>query len=510
MNNSAKNFKVNYDYIDLNKTRIESNVLKLIPKDIMDKYCLIPIENNDNIISVAMSNPNDRSALQDIKFLTKKDVKVFTASKEQISSILDSVNEKERTDIILEQIKKEYRENYNKLNNNNSYLYLGNSPIIKFTDSIINSAIRRRASDIHIEPFEDTVNIRFRIDGILYMYRNMPKDIYCAVCTRIKIQSHMNIAEKRLPQDGKIDFAYKSYSYDLRVSTLPTLYGEKIVIRILYKEDTILTLKSLGFSDKGIKYIDKALKNSHGIILVTGPTGSGKTTSLYAMLNEMDKNDKNIITIENPVEYTMENVNQVNVNAKAGLTFASGLKSILRQDPNVIMIGEIRDEETAQIAIRAAITGHLVISTLHTNDAASSLLRLIDMGVPNYLVSDSLILCISQRLVRKICSYCKIEYSPTVKEKSDLNLEENTVLYKGRGCHFCNNTGYKYRTAVYEIMHMDDNIRAVISKGEDVDKIRKYYKQIGMKNIKDYCRDLVLEGITTYEEYIRLCSSCFY
>ncbi|WP_127836373.1 GspE/PulE family protein [Clostridium prolinivorans] len=509
---NSKNLN-NINYIDLDYLDINYNAVKLIPKEIMNKYFLVPFNFDKDTISIASIDFNNKKIIDDIKFLTNKEVKIFYSDKNKILKILDLINEKENTDIILEQLKKDYINNANNKNTETdgfSYYSSENSPIVKLTNSIIDGAIKRRASDIHFEPFEDITLIRYRIDGILQQYITIPKKIYFFICTRIKIQSGMDIADKRLPQDGKLQYKIKEKIYDLRVSSIPTIYGEKIVLRILYKKEELMNLKELGFSILDIQLIESFLKSPHGIILVTGPTGSGKTTTLYSMLNMMDKYDKNIITIEDPVEYTIKGVNQVNVNNKAGLTFSSGLRSILRQDPDSIMIGEIRDEETAKIAVRAAITGHLIFSTLHTNDAASSIIRLVDMGVPNYLVADSLHLCIAQRLVRTICKNCKKEYIPSFEEIRNLNLNTNEKLYKGKGCHECNNTGYKHRTVVYEIMQIDETLRKLIIDEKNVDKLRNYNEQIGMNSIKNYCRNLVIKGITTYEEYVKLCSGYFY
>ncbi|MCM8711024.1 GspE/PulE family protein [Clostridium sp. SYSU_GA19001] len=504
----SQSINISLNYIDLKNVEINPIALKMVSKEIMSKHCLIPFNINEDIVYIAMSNPQDNKIIEDLHFLIKKKIKTFAADKNQILNILSAINEKENADIAMEQLKREYGKNNNKLEVNTAeHISLENSPIIKLTNSIIIGAIKRGASDIHIEPFEDIVLVRYRVDGILHEHMKIPKDIYPALCIRIKVQSGMDIADKRLPQDGKLEFKVKEIAYDLRISSLPTMHGEKIAIRILYKRECLMTLKALGFSNSGIEDIERVLKSNHGIILVTGPTGSGKTTTLYAMLNQMDKIHKNIVTIEDPVEYTIKGINQVNVNSKAGLTFESGLRSILRQDPNVIMIGEIRDEETAQIAIRAAITGHLVISTLHTNDAASSILRLIDMGVPNYLAADSLLVCIAQRLVRVICSCCKVKYKASDKEIIDLALNKNKQIYKGKGCHHCNNTGYKHRTVVYEIMYVDEKLRRLIVNENSAGKLRSYNEIKGMLSLRDYCRELVKKGVTTYEEYIKLCSS---
>ena len=335
-------------------------------------------------------------------------------------------------------------------------------------DSIIQHAVRARASDIHIEPFEKNIRIRFRIDGELQEIMTSSKTTHSAIVTRIKIIGRMDIAEKRIPQDGRVDMNIDNKDIDLRISVLPTVYGEKIVLRLLDRSSTILTKTQLGFSAENIRMFDKLIQSPNGIILVTGPTGSGKTTTLYAVLQELNKIGRNIITVEDPVEYRLEGINQVQVNIKAGLTFASGLRSILRQDPDIIMIGEIRDTETAKIAVRAAITGHLVLSTMHTNDSASAVSRLVDMGIEPYLVSSSVVGVVAQRLVKKICTNCKIEYKPSHSEMDLLQLNENDVLYKGQGCSLCNNAGYKGRTAIHEILLMTRELREMVDRHDSI------------------------------------------
>lgn len=496
------------DFIDLHGINIGSNALDLFPRDIMNRYCIVPLALDEDVIHIAVSN-YDTKTIDDLILIAQRKIKPYIAKKEQILSILDAIDENFTADAVLDKLNNDYNRGFYNDFNDEANLTLENSPIVKLTNTIIKQAIVRGASDIHMEPFEDTVIIRYRIDGILQEFRNISRGIYTSIAARVKILSGMDIAEKRLPQDGKIIYKIENDTYDLRVSSLPTVYAEKIVVRILRKERKLLTLASLGFNNPEDSSIDCILNNSHGIVLVTGPTGSGKSTTLYAMLNQIDKKEKNIITIEDPVEYTMFGVNQVSVNVKAGLTFAKGLRSILRQDPNVIMVGEIRDEETAQIAVRAAITGHLVISTLHTNDSATSILRLLDMGVPQYLVSGSLLMCIAQRLARKICEFCKEEYNPSSTEIETLGIDRIDKLYKGKGCIFCNYTGYKGRTVVYEIMKIDNKLRELINNKKNTEDIRNYNKKSGMIGLKVNCRDLVLKGITTYNEFLSLCSSHF-
>jgi type IV pilus assembly protein PilB len=494
------------EIINLHRIQIDMNILKLMPREVMLKYTAVPFNMESNLIHVAMSNPENEKALEHIKFYVKREVRAYIADASEISAAIKELSERQLTDFALNQLKRQFNEDITKSSNNEYNTSFESSPIVKLTEFIINQAIRRKVSDIHLEPFENEVNIRFRVDGILQEFMNIPRNVYSLLSSRIKIESSMNIAEKRLPQDGKLEFKTEDLVLDLRVSSLPTIYGEKLVIRILYKKEKLFTLSALGFDSDACNKLVNAVKGSHGIILVTGPTGSGKTTTLYAMLNELDKKRNNIVTIEDPVEFTIHGINQVNINAKAGLSFANGLRSILRQDPNFIMLGEIRDEETAQIAIRAAITGHLVISTLHTNDAVTSVLRLIDMGVPNYLVADALSVCTAQRLVRKVCTYCKSEYKPTSKEVFDLDLKGQEVLYKGQGCIFCNYSGYGGRSVVYEIITFDDNSRRMIID-KNIEELKRYNESKGSISLKNCCKSLVLEGITTYEEYLKVTSN---
>lgn len=359
-----------------------------------------------------------------------------------------------------------------------------------------------RASDIHIEPFEHEIRIRYRIDGDLRLVNTLGIESLAPLVARIKILAGLNIAEKRIPQDGRIMMRIGEYDVDLRVSILPVVSGEKIVIRILNRSSYEFGRERLGLSAENIEKLDRILSNPHGIILVTGPTGSGKSTTLYTVLNDLNTDKVNIVTIEDPVEYTLNGVNQVNVNTKAGLTFASGLRSILRQDPDVVMIGEIRDEETAQIATRAAITGHLVLSTLHTNDAPTTISRLVDMGVEPYLVASSITGVIAQRLVKKICPHCKQAYEASDHEKFFLceDLEKSLTLYKGTGCGHCQQTGYIGRTGVYEIMEITKAHREAISQNKDATVLREISLQHNMRLLADECKTLVLAGITTLEE----------
>lgn len=488
------------DKVDLGNMSLDSEVVKLIPEEICTRNCIIPFKKEDNKICVAAAESVDSTTVNEIKFLTGKEVVLYKADKEQIFSAVSTNFSKQNAESAIKSLKSEYGNIIleNEVDKKNFNLH--NSPVIKLTNSIVIRAVCSDASDIHLEPFEEYVNVRFRIDGVLCEYIKLPTKIYPMVCTRIKVMSKLDITERRIPQDGKINFNYNNMDYDLRVSTLPVVYGEKIVIRILYNEGNRIGLNKLGFDNQGVKFIKEMLNYSHGIILITGPTGSGKSTTLYSMLNSLNKTEKNIITIEDPVEYSIEGINQVNVNNKTGLSFAEGLRSILRQDPDVVMLGEIRDEETAKIAIRAAITGHLVLSTLHTNDSSSSVLRLMDMGIPSYLVCDALIGIIAQRLVRKICPYCKEGYKP----EEEIKYGETNKLFRGRGCPKCNGTGYKGRTVICEYNKIDHVKKGIIQKSKDIEELRKHNFEAGMKNLQENCWPLVINGITSLEEFNRI------
>ncbi|MDW7673454.1 MAG: GspE/PulE family protein, partial [Bacillota bacterium] len=382
------------------------------------------------------------------------------------------------------------------------------APIVKAVNAIIQQAVQEKASDIHIEPAETKVRVRCRIDGILQELISLPKQTHGPLVSRIKILASMDIAEKRLPQDGRIQIKAGSQQIDLRISTMPTIYGEKVVIRLLDKSNALFTISQLGMQPEVQQVFENILKQTYGIILVTGPTGSGKTTTLYASINQLNDSEKNIITIEDPVEYVLSGINQVQVNQKVGMTFASGLRSILRQDPDIIMLGEIRDVETAEIAIRAATTGHVVLSTLHTNDAAGTVTRLIDMGIEPFMVASSLVGVVSQRLVRKICLECKTSYKLPPFDPWRIYLEadhnEEITLYKGRGCGSCNNTGYKGRIAIQEVMPINNNLRTLITNKRSQAEIKEEAISQGVYTLKNDGVKKALAGITTLSEVMRV------
>jgi len=385
------------------------------------------------------------------------------------------------------------------------------APIIKLVNLLVSGAIKDRASDIHVEPYSSSLKIRYRIDGILYDILSLPRRIQSPLTSRLKIMAKLNIAEKRLPQDGRIELKIADRLVDVRVSVLPTAFGERVVLRLLDKSSSILLLSDLGMHDERIKLLEKLIKSPYGIILVTGPTGSGKTTTLYAALSTINRPEINIITIEDPIEYQIDGVGQIQVNPKIDLTFAAGLRSIVRQDPDVILIGEIRDRETAEIAIQSSLTGHLVFSTLHTNDAASSITRLIDMGIEPFLVTSSIVAIIAQRLVRVLCPHCKEIYTPDEETLANLDLDQSVLrdntFYRKKGCNLCMQTGFHGRSAIFEIMVVDDNIKRLVLKTSDATQINELAIKQGMITLRQDGIQKVMAGVTTTEEVLRVTRS---
>lgn len=489
--------------IDLNNIELDEKALNLVTEKLCIRYMLIPFGFTDNNkIKLAMVDPLNLFAIDDVNIATGFDVKPYIALESEIKKFIGRSYSNVEVLKAAENLSKETLESKNSRDAEEENEEVKNAPVVKMVDFLFKNAVDMRASDIHIEPFERYIKIRYRIDGELQEVNKINIESLSAIVTRIKILAKLNIAEKRVPQDGKIVTKISGSDVDLRVSILPVVNGEKVVIRILNRTSYKVGKNQLGMSPENMEKLDKIIGSPHGIILVTGPTGSGKSTTLYTVLNELNTSDVNIITVEDPVEYTLEGINQVNVNVKAGLTFASGLRSILRQDPDIVMIGEIRDDETAQIAVKAAITGHLVMSTLHTNDAPSSVSRLIDMGIEPYLVATSITGVIAQRLIRKICSHCKEAYEATPYEKRILigNENEQLTLYRGKGCGYCNETGYMGRQAVHEIMEITREHRDIINETRDSNIYKDIAVKNGMTTLGDECKRLVLEGVTTIQQ----------
>jgi type IV pilus assembly protein PilB len=491
-------------YIDLSTIVIDKEASMSISESLAKKHNLIPIKKEGKVLTVVMSDPLNFYAIDDVKNATCMEISVAIAPQKDINFAIDRYYGSEIAEKAFEDLQKEYGKlsmtSLSEVTENE----VANAPVVRLINSLLQHAIKSSASDIHIEPTATDLKIRFRIDGQLQEVMTSSMSAHPAITTRIKIMSGMDIAEKRVPQDGRVETTVDGMDVDLRVSLLPTVYGEKIVIRVLGGQTVILDRNQLGISEYNMKMFDKIVKSPNGIILVSGPTGSGKTTTLYALLKEFNRPEVNIITVEDPVEYKLPGINQVQVNVKAGLTFANGLRSILRQDPDIIMIGEIRDVETAGIAIRASITGYLVLSTIHTNDSASSVARLVDMGIEPYLVSSSLIGVVAQRLVRNICPRCKSAYRPTHDEMLMLKMKEPRPLYKGNGCPYCNFTGYKGRTGIHEVLVVTKEIRELINRRASTDQISQMATRQGTITLNQSCSELVLSGITTIDELIKV------
>ena len=490
--------------INLNEIGFDRRVIKLISQNLCEKYILIPFDINENKIKVAMSDPLNIYAIDDLSISTGFEVESYISNKSDINKFIQLYYSSEQMNKAAEELSRESLE-YKAMSIEVEEIDdVKNAPVVKMIEYLFRNSVEMRASDIHIEPFENEVKIRYRIDGQLQTVNSLQKESLGPLVTRIKILAGLDITEKRLPQDGRIITRIDNQDVDLRVSILPVVNGEKIVIRILNRNSYKIEKQQLGMSEANLKKLYNIISKPNGIVLVTGPTGSGKSTTLYTILNELNSDKSNIVTIEDPVEYTMHGINQVNVNSKTGLTFAKGLRSILRQDPDIVMIGEIRDEETATVAVKAAITGHLVLSTLHTNDAPSTITRLIDMGVEPYLVSTAITGVIAQRLVKKICEHCKESYEASIYEKSILgeDINKSLILYKGSGCGYCNNTGFKGRTGIYEIMEIEREHKDIITTTNNINKLKDLAIQKGMSTLKEECKILVKSGITTIGELL--------
>lgn len=498
--------------VTLSGIKIPAEILKLVPDSaILKKYGMIPFEldaKNSRGLRVAMADPMDIMAIDDLAIVTGMDIIPVIATNTEVMRTIDKYYGGQETKAMADKFTQQREEKEEDIKQQEEMnADIENSPIVVLVKTIIEQAVRMRASDIHIEPMETIIRVRYRIDGVLQEINNYQVSLLSAIVARIKIIGGMDISEKRKPQDGRITQIVDRMEYDIRASILPTVFGEKIVMRLTSKQTLSREKKNLGFSDEEMRKFDRILANPNGIILVTGPTGSGKSTTLYTALSELNKPDVNIITVEDPVEANIDGINQVQVNVKAELTFASALRSILRQDPDIIMIGEIRDEETASIAVTASITGHLVVSTLHTNSAASSLGRLADMGIATYLLADSVVGVIAQRLVRRLCT-CKQEYEPTPEEWSIIGeKKEGMKIYKPHGCPHCNETGYRGRIGVYEILPVTGKIKRLISKGASAEELEEQALAEGMSTLRMSAARLVREGITSIEELLRIAYS---
>lgn len=509
----ALQMQLGVDFVDLTAVSIPLELARFVPRSIAKKYCVVPVKLQKDELYVAMSDPLNFEAQEEVKSASHKQVVPMIATRRAVEQAIATLYGNEGTARAIEEMKREAGSNQadivpvqmSKAVDNGA----AEAPTIRFVNSVIERAITERASDIHLEPQEGEMVVRMRIDGVLRRIFTVPANLQATVIARLKIMGGMNIAERKIPQDGRAMVTAKDKEIDLRISSIPTIYGEKIVLRLLDKSSGHINRKTIGLEGEDEKKYDRLLKNSSGVILIVGPTGSGKSTTMCAMIQELCNEQTNIMTLEDPVEYNIPGANQCQINEKTGMTFAAGLRSILRQDPDVISVGEIRDGETASIAVRAAITGHLVISTLHTNDAVSTISRLVDIGVEPYMISSALRGVVSQRLVRKICPHCRKAYTPTEEEKRMVGIAENedVTFYKGEGCQECGRTGYRGRRGVFEILTLDAALRREVASNASSEELTKTALENGFVTMKDNCRRLVLEGVTTVAEAAKAINS---
>lgn len=499
----ALEIQLGVTYIDLNRYSIDYRIATIIPESIARHYTVIAVEMDGDKLKVAMKDPENMFALDDLKLVTRLEIIPLIASESSILKLINQTYISAQTSNIVNQVEKQVREEYKQTIEETASHQ--DDPIIQLVDNLIKRCILQGASDLHIEPFKEYVRIRMRVDGQLQEMMHSPKETLNKLTTRIKLLAGLNIAEHRLPQDGRMSKMTGDQQVDLRISILPTIYGEKTVIRFIYQNGMKLELEDMGFYPSDYEKVICMLNNPNGILLLTGPTGSGKSTTLSAALRLLNKENINIVTVENPIENVIEGINQVETNSKIGLTFAVALRSILRQDPDILMIGEIRDSETSSIAIRAAITGHLVLSTLHTNDAASSILRLIDMGAEAYMVGTAVKGVISQRLVRRLCNHCKTKHVVTASESCLYKIPEGTVIYEEKGCSSCANTGYQGRMAIHEVLYIDSDLQDMISSGHSTTKkIKEEALKKGMRTLWDNALYNVLQGNTSMKEILKV------
>lgn len=495
--------KLHVQYVDLDNIEIDYEAVRKVPEALAKKHTVIAINIQGKRLTVATDDPINFIILEDIKVSTGMDTVPVLATRSAINKAIGKCYSMQNVDSVLEGVQ-QFSEG-EETEDDGSKDRIENAPIVKLATTIVENAFRADATDIHIEPFKTYTRIRIRVNGDLIELMNVSNVVHNSLTTRLKLISGMNIAEKRIPQDGRFTQVVDGTTLDVRVSSLPTVNGEKIVIRILSTGQIALRkITDLGMTDYNYAMFESMIKCPHGVILVTGPTGSGKTTTLYAALGELAKPNVNVITVEDPVEKNIDGINQVQVNSKAGMTFAAALRSILRQDPDIVMIGEMRDSETADIGIRAAITGHLVLSTLHTNDAASTIVRLVDMGVAPYMVATSLIGVIAQRLVKVLCPHCKTPRYSTEEENKLMKIDHSVQIFDACGCPSCNNTGYKGRTAIHEIIHCTSGVSTIIAQGGGKEQIEEVAKRNGTKLLRDNVSELVQRGDTSMDELIRV------
>jgi type IV pilus assembly protein PilB len=498
--------------VDLSRFEVDAKILKLLPGDVAVKHTVLPLKREGRTLTVAIADPNNVTAIEDIKFITRCDVfpviageytlrnaieRYYQQSDAQLQTLLKNIEEADDLEVVEEQEDEDVK----------AQDLADDAPVVKLINGLLTDAVKRGASDIHVEPFEHELRVRYRVDGALLEVMKPPIKMRAALTSRIKIMAQLNIAERRVPQDGRIKLKFGSKVIDYRVSTLPVLFGEKIVMRILDKGNLALDLTKFGFEPQAEQHLLRAILNPYGMVLVTGPTGSGKTTTLYSALSRINTIDVNIMTAEDPVEYNLIGINQVLVRNDVGMTFAAALRAFLRQDPNVIMVGEIRDLETGSIAIKAALTGHLVLSTLHTNDAPSTVTRMVDMGIEPFNVASAVNLIVAQRLVRRVCAECKQEHQYTEEELKALGVPlaeaQKLTFYKGAGCDSCGGTGYRGRQGLYEVMAMTSALRRMVLKGASTEELREEAVKEGMLTLRSDGMLKVKRGITSLEEVVK-------
>ena len=503
------------EFVDLNKVDISEDIIELMPESVARENIVLPMNENDGRLKVLISDPGDVDTLEKLRFILNRDVTPALATRSQISEAINRFYgqvEGESADSILQEFTDtaiDFTETVDDAESTGDDSVDENSaPIVRLVQLMITEAVQLRASDIHVEPFEDRVRIRYRIDGVLHERDSLPRRQLGAILSRIKILSKIDIAERRRPQDGRIKVSVGEKELDLRVSIIPTNHGQSAVMRLLDKDNIRISVRQLGFSEETYKIFNGLIRRPNGIILVTGPTGSGKTTTLYASLNSLNRPDRKIITAEDPVEYYLPGINQVEVKHSIGLDFARIIRSMLRQAPNIILVGEMRDAETVSMGVQASLTGHLVFSTLHTNDAPSAITRMVDMGVPGYLVASSVVAILAQRLVRTICPKCKTKHSPSEEVIKQVGLSaeeiESATFMRGKGCSSCNKTGYRGRIGIYELMMIDSKVRRMIFDGSSTQVIREYVMEAGMTTLFGDGIKKVLNGVTTFEEVYRV------
>ncbi|MNO17575.1 Type II secretion system protein E [compost metagenome] len=492
-------FQLGIPHVSLFKYQIDPAITQIIPESMAKRYQVLPFMKEGGKLMVAMADPLDYFAIEDLRMSTGFRIEPAISSRDELTrAIARHYGMRDSMSQMLVELPTQVEIEETEITDEDS-------PIVRLVNQMIQQAVSLRASDIHVDPGENNLSIRYRIDGTLRTERIIPKQMQGFITARLKIMARLNIAERRLPQDGRIKMQFDYKMVDIRVSSLPTMHGEKIVLRLLDLSTGVKSVDTLGFSEGNAEAFRDMISRPYGILLITGPTGSGKTTTLYSALNQLNMESANIITIEDPVEYQLEGVNQVHVNPAIGLTFAAGLRSILRQDPNIVMVGEIRDTETAGIAVRASLTGHLVLSTLHTNDAVSTISRLRDMGVEPYLIASSLLGVVAQRLVRKICPDCREEHAPTEQESIMLRRHglPDHVIYRGRGCGNCSNTGYRGRIAIHEVLKVNDHLRQLITGAASIEELRQAADEQGMVQLMEDGFLKVSKGITTLQEVMR-------